>query len=478
MIFNSLEFGLFLPIVFIGYWFIFKKSLRLQNLFLIVSSYVFYGWWDWRFLILILISSLTDYLVGYFLNAPGSPRKLLLYLSLGINLGMLFFFKYFNFFIESFQETFTFFGSPLGTSEISIILPVGISFYTFQTLSYTIDIYKGRFTAERDPLAFFAFVAFFPQLVAGPIERARNFLPQFTKNRVFDTDKSIDGARQALWGLFKKVVVADNCALIVDQIFLEPEAYGSSLLLLASFLFFVQLYADFSGYSDIAIGIGRLFGFSLSRNFNFPFLSLNIPEYWSKWHITLSSWFRDYVFVELFRGKKRTIKAKVINTIILFVLIGIWHGANWTFVVFGFLHGIAFIPSIVLGNTNFYRLSQVIPNATIKYFYKAFLSFKSILFISLTCIFFRAKNLQNATDYFYQLMENPLMTDYSILVKEQAALFFVLVMFLIEWFQRNQPHAFAIGTLPVGLRWGCYYLTTLLIIFFKTEQINFVYFQF
>lgn len=297
MLFNSIEFALFLPIVFFIYWFVTNKNLRLQNLFLIGASYLFYGWWDWRFLFLIFGSSLVDYFVGIGIaNATSTARKkLLLGISIAVNLGFLGFFKYFNFFVESFVDAFTFFGMPFDPFRLNIILPVGISFYTFQTMSYSLDIYKKRLQPTCDIIAFFAFVSFFPQLVAGPIERATSFLPQFTQKRTFVKSEAIDGMRQMIWGLFKKIVIADNCALYANEAFLNYYGYSGSSLFLGAVLFNVQMYCDFSGYSDIAIGCGRLFGFNLMKNFDFPAFSRNPAEFWRRWHISLTTWFRDYL---------------------------------------------------------------------------------------------------------------------------------------------------------------------------------------
>lgn len=301
MLFNSLEFALFLPIVFALYWFLPFKRLRGQNALVVVASYVFYGWWDWRFLGLILLSTLTDYAMGLWMGATAEQhkRKRLLWVSLGLNLGLLGFFKYFNFFVDSFTTAFTFFGVAIQSNTLNIILPVGISFYTFQTLSYTIDVYKRSIEPTKDLVAFAAFVSFFPQLVAGPIERASNLLPQFTQRRFFDREMAVDGLRQILWGLFKKVVIADSCAKYANFIFDSSATLSGSTLVLGALFFTFQIYGDFSGYSDIAIGTSRLFGFSLKRNFAFPYFSRDIAEFWRRWHISLTSWFRDYLYIPL-----------------------------------------------------------------------------------------------------------------------------------------------------------------------------------
>ena len=330
MLFNSIEFFIFLPVVFSLYWLINGKNIRLQNAFLVIASYFFYGWWDWRFLSLIAFSSTLDYFVGVGLGKTESTkkRKLLLLTSIAVNIGFLGFFKYFNFFAESFCEAFTFFGTSISDPILlNVILPVGISFYTFQTLSYSIDVYKKKLQPTNDIISFFAFVSFFPQLVAGPIERATNLLPQFHKQRAFSYDQASDGMRQILWGLFKKVVIADNCAIYVNDIFSNFSNHSGSTLLLGAILFAFQIYGDFSGYSDIAIGTARLFGFNLMRNFAFPYFSRDIAEFWRRWHISLSTWFRDYVYIPL-GGSRGGKWLNIRNVFIIFVVSGFWHGAN------------------------------------------------------------------------------------------------------------------------------------------------------
>jgi D-alanyl-lipoteichoic acid acyltransferase DltB (MBOAT superfamily) len=349
MLFNSIDFALFLPIVFILYWFFINKNLKLQNILLVIASYVFYGWWDWRFLSLIVFSSFVDYSVGVALSKTNleHKRKLLLWTSILINLGFLGFFKYYNFFAESFADAFTLFGRHMEPSRLQILLPVGISFYTFQTLSYSIDVYKRKLEPTKDVVAFFAFVSFFPQLVAGPIERATNLLPQFYKKRHFVYAKAVDGMRQILWGLFKKMVIADNCAEYANQIFNNYEDYSGSTLFLGALFFTFQIYGDFSGYSDIAIGTSRLFGFNLMQNFAFPYFSRDIAEFWRRWHISLSTWFRDYLYIPL-GGSRGGTWMKVRNTFIIFIVSGFWHGANWTFLIWGFLNALYFLPLLLM----------------------------------------------------------------------------------------------------------------------------------
>jgi D-alanyl-lipoteichoic acid acyltransferase DltB (MBOAT superfamily) len=351
MLFNSIDFAIFLPIVFFLYWFVTNKNLRLQNLLIVLASYVFYGWWDWRFLTLIVFSTFVDYTVGLRLKKENSQlkRKILLWTSILVNLGFLGFFKYYNFFLDNFITAFSFFGQEIQGNSLNIILPVGISFYTFQTLSYTIDVYKKKLEPTSDFIAFSAFVSFFPQLVAGPIERASNLLPQFYSKRDFDYTKAVDGLRQILWGLFKKIVIADNCAEYANQIFNNSADMNGSTLVLGALFFTIQIYGDFSGYSDIAIGTARLFGFNLMRNFAFPYFSRDIAEFWRRWHISLSTWFRDYLYIPL-GGSRGGTWMKVRNTFIIFIVSGFWHGANWTFIVWGALNAIYFLPLLLTNN--------------------------------------------------------------------------------------------------------------------------------
>jgi len=318
MLFNSLDFAIFFPIVFLLYWFLFRGNIRQQNLLVVASSYFFYAWWDWRFLFLIIFSTTLDFFIGKKLGQEqdSKKRKYYLWISIIANLGSLGFFKYYNFFVENFIEAFSFFGTEIHGGSLDIILPVGISFYTFQTLSYSIDVYKRKMEPTKDFVAFSAFVCFFPQLVAGPIERASNLLPQFNKKRKFSYEKSADGLKQILWGFFKKTVIADNCAEYADMFFNNPSDYNGSALILGVFFFAFQIYGDFSGYSDIAIGASRLFGINLSRNFQFPYFSRDIAEFWRRWHISLSTWFRDYLYIPL-GGSRGSLVMKLRNTFII-----------------------------------------------------------------------------------------------------------------------------------------------------------------
>jgi len=485
MLFNSITFALFLPTVFILYWFVFQRNIKLQNLFIIAASYFFYGWWDWRFLFLLLISSATDYFIGIKIGnlnknetSSDTTRKLWLMVSIVTNIGILGFFKYFNFFIDSFVSFLALFGISQSYTTLSIILPVGISFYTFQTLSYTIDVYRRKIESSNDILAFFAFVGFFPLLVAGPIERAANLLPQFRIKRKFDYQKAVDGMRQILWGLFKKIVIADNCATYVNYTFENYQILSGSVLMLGAIFFAFQIYGDFSGYSDIAIGTARLFGIDAMRNFNFPYFSRDIAEFWRRWHISLTTWFRDYVYIPL--GGSRVSKSKIIrNTFIIFLLSGFWHGANWTFITWGAFHALLFLPLILLNknrrNTNTAAEGKFLPN--IKELLQIGITF---LLVTLSWILFRAESTEQAINYFVQLFDKSLFVLPAIKLKLLLHnLIFISVMLIVEWLQRQKQHALDLSGINSGfVRYSVYLLIMVIIFLFGGEEITFIYFQF
>lgn len=482
MLFNSIEFGIFLPVVFLLYWLVFQKNLKLQNIFLLLVSYLFYGWWDWRFLSLIIFSSGLDYIIGNQLGSTQNEkkRKWLLASSVTVNLGFLMFFKYFNFFAESFADAFTLLGAPMEVDRLNIVLPVGISFYTFQTLSYSIDIYRRKLTPAKDIVSFFAFVSFFPQLVAGPIERAVNLLPQFYKKRSFSYNLASDGMKQILWGLFKKVVIADNCAQFVNEIFNNYQEMSGVTLISGAVLFTFQIYGDFSGYSDIAIGTSKLFGFNLMKNFSLPYFSRDIAEFWRRWHISLSTWFRDYLYIPL-GGSKGGLWRRIVNTFIIFVVSGFWHGANWTFIFWGFLNACYFLPLLLL-NRNRKNLNTVAED-------KLFPSFRNVIGIILTFsltvlawIFFRADNIVQAFDYIRLIFTPSKFLPIQILTpKIQFAYTFIMIalMVFIEWLQRNKDHTLEIRHKSTWFRWTTYSMLFLLIITFGFFGKNeFIYFQF
>ncbi|MCZ6594195.1 MAG: MBOAT family protein [Bacteroidetes bacterium] len=482
MLFNSLEFAFFLPIVFLLYWFVTHRSLKQQNALLLLASYFFYGWWDWRFLSLIAFSSLVDYVVGLSLaNAETKmKRKLLLSLSILVNIGFLGFFKYFNFFAESFAQAFTLLGEPLEISSLKIILPVGISFYTFQTLSYSIDIYRKKLTPTKDFVAFFAFVSFFPQLVAGPIERASNMLPQFLNKRDFQYHEAVNGCRQILWGLFKKIVIADNCAKFVNIIFEDPSAHSSSTLFLGVILFSFQIYGDFSGYSDIAIGVARLFGFKLMRNFAYPYFSRNIGEFWRRWHISLSTWFRDYLYIPI-GGSRGSTLLQIRNIFIVFLVSGFWHGASWNFLCWGGLHALFFIP-LVLMKRNRTFLHSVKTKWLFPSLKEGLLIVFTFSITSLAWVFFRAESVSESLHYFQGMFSDSIFTVPDILrdIKAIVLVLFIFGLIFIEWIARDHQYGIERITQKWSspLRYGFYYGLTMVIFMFKGIPQDFIYFQF
>lgn len=483
MLFNSLDFAFFLPVVFVLYWFVTNKNLRFQNVLIVIASYVFYGWWDWRFLSLIVFSTAVDYIIGKQLDLTDQPRrrKVLLWTSILVNLGFLGFFKYYNFFVDNFVSAFSFLGANIQPNTLDIILPVGISFYTFQTLSYTIDVYKRKLEPTKDIVAFAAFVSFFPQLVAGPIERATNLLPQFYKKRQFEYAKAVDGMRQILWGLFKKIVIADNCAVYANEIFNNSTDYTGSTLFMGALFFAFQIYGDFSGYSDIAIGTSRLFGFNLMQNFAFPYFSRDIAEFWRRWHISLSTWFRDYLYIPL-GGSRGGTEIKVRNTFIIFLVSGFWHGANWTFIVWGALNAIYFLP-LLLTNYNRHHIEVVAKNRNLPSFKELLLIVITFIVTVFTWIFFRAENIGHALQYVSDLFRNLgsflLLSNYF---KYASVINLVLVFTIVEWMGRREAYGLAIlGHLKRSLpRRAIYLIITLIILYqFNSERPQeFIYFAF
>ena len=406
MLFNSSSFAIFLPIVFTLYWFFTNKSLKIQNLLLLAASFYFYSCWDWRFVFLLLFSILLDYFSGIKMeNSKNSnERKFWLWLSIGINLGFLGFFKYYNFFAENFAEMLQNFGLKVNPWTLKVILPVGISFYTFHGLSYVLDIYFKRIKAERNFVEYAVFVSFFPLLVAGPIERATHLLPQIKVKREFSYEKAVDGMRQILWGLFKKMVIADNCAVFANQIFGNSANASGNELVLGAIFFTFQIYGDFSGYSDIALGTARLFGIDLLRNFAFPYFSRDMAEFWRRWHISLSSWFKDYLYIPL-GGNKGGNWMRIRNTFIIFLVSGFWHGANWTFIIWGFLNALFIMPSIILktnrNNLEIVAMNKLIPS--LKDFFNILLTFSMTVF---AWIFFRAEDFDAAMTIINQILFN------------------------------------------------------------------------
>ncbi|HNP67033.1 MAG TPA: MBOAT family O-acyltransferase [Aequorivita sp.] len=476
MLFNSFSFGLFLPITLLLYWAVGFKRIKAQNLILLAASYFFYGLWDWRFLFLIVASSLVDYFAALAIKGSESfsRKKIFLYSSIIWNLGVLFLFKYYNFFIDEFALLFNMQQGEYAFSTLNLILPVGLSFYTFQTMSYTIDVYKNRVSPTNNLLNFLCFVGFFPQLVAGPIEKASDLLPQFSKKRSFNTDQVKEGLRQILWGLFKKMVIADNAAYVVNMVYASPEDYGSLSLLYASVLFFFQIYGDFSGYSDIAIGTAKLFGFKLSKNFNIPYLAKSVTEFWQRWHITLTRWFTDYVYFPIIQKNLRSNTRRNIAVYLTMGLIGLWHGADWTFVIFGLFQGFL----IVLERT------PLTKNRKSSLFHKSLkLSFLLPLFFvliaSLSSILFRSQNIDDAWVVVQRILSFIPSTQISQLINKYF-LIFTALMLTSEILTRRKD--FPLSQLEKHirrpLRWIIYYIFIFIIFQYAGFQEDFIYFQF
>ncbi len=450
----------------------------MQNFFLVIASYFFYGWWDWRFLILLFASSALDFFIGLRLDKEDTrqKRKLWLWCSLILNFGLLGVFKYYNFFVSNFVSTFTFLGYPIKGYYLNWILPVGISFYTFQEVSYVIDIYRKKLEPTRDFIGFLAFVSFFPQLVAGPIERAIHLLPQFHKKRIFDYNTATDGMRQILWGLFKKVVIADNCATYVDKVFVNYTEMSGSSLILALFIHAIQIYSDFSGYSDIGIGTARLFGFNLMANFAFPFFSRDIAEFWRRFHISLSSWFRDYIYIPL-GGSKKGKLVKIRNIMIVFLTMGFWHGAEWRYVALGAMHGLYFIP-IILMNKERKHMEIAAYNKTLPSLWELLKMFRTLALYSFALIFFRSVDMKSSWLYINNIFSSPLFKQGEAFPKTVSLL--IALMMIIEWVGRKEKYGIAnIRYIPNRiLRWGIYLSILSLMFFYATTGQDFIYFQF
>ncbi len=480
MLFNSLEFLIFLPIVFILYWFVFRQ-LKIQNLFIVIASYIFYGWWDKEFLILIAITSLLSYLSGIFIDKFEGKRlwqKVISASNIILNIGILGYFKYCNFFGESFTQLMNSLGVNVDWVTLDIILPVGISFYTFQALSYSIDVYRGKIKANRNIVAFFAYISFFPQLVAGPIERATNLLPQMLKKRTFDYSLAVDGCRQIIWGFFKKMVVADNCAIAVDTIWSNYNNESGFTLMMGGVFFAFQIYGDFSGYSDIAIGSAKLFGINLKQNFNVPYFSRNIAEFWRRWHISLTTWFKDYLYIPL-GGSKCSMPRVILNTFIIFTVSGIWHGANWTFIVWGVYNALLFIP-LLLTKQNRKYLDVVAKDRVLP-------TFKELSQITLTFILavfgwiiFRSASIEEALEFISIIFSSSVL-DIG-LPYGKGALVAIAFMLIVEWFNRDKSYGLQLSGNGIfkysAIRWCVYYGIIIATILFMSVNKSFIYFQF
>ena len=478
MLFNSVEFAVFLPIVFLVFWTYAVRSQTSQNIFVTIVSYIFYGWWDPRFLLLIIVSTLVDYFVGLRLEMSESisRRRTLLWISIATNLSILGFFKYYNFFADSLVVALNAVGVDVGGRSLNILLPVGISFYTLQTLSYTIDVYRGRMAPTKDLAAFAAFVSFFPQLVAGPIERATHLLPQFTSVRKFSCDRGIDGLRQILWGMFTKVVIADNCAVCANAAFDSASGHTGIALIAGAVMFSLQVYCDFAGYSNIAIGTAKLFGFELMRNFAFPYFSRDIAEFWRRWHISLSTWFRDYVYIPL-GGSRCSRLLSVRNVFVVFLLSGLWHGANWTFVIWGALNACYFLP-LLLFKRNRANLDSVAAGRLFPSIRDAASILLTYSLTVLAWVFFRADSLIHAISYLERSVSGPFWKWPEILSVQTALL--AVGFLLVEWIGREQDYALAglVVKWPRPVRLATYYGLCLAIAGLAGAQQEFIYFQF
>jgi len=479
MLFNSFNFAIFLPLVLTLYWIISSKHLKVQNILLLISSYFFYACWDWKFLFLLIFSTSLDYLTGIQIAESNNERirRFWLWLSIAINLGFLGIFKYYDFFAQSFSEGLLQLGFHVNPWTLNLILPVGISFYTFHGLSYVIDIYHKKIQAERNIVDYSLFVSFFPLLVAGPIERATHLLPQIQKKREFNYNKVTDGLKQILWGLFKKMVIADNCAYYADLIFNNSENHSGSTLLVGAVLFSFQIYGDFSGYSDIALGTARVFGIELLQNFAFPYFSRDISEFWRRWHISLTTWFRDYIYIPL-GGNRVSILKKIRNTFIIFLVSGFWHGANWTFIFWGALNALFFLP-LLLTNRNRLNLEIVAKHRIFPNFIEFINIVSTFLLCTFTWIFFRSENINQAVSIIITIFST------SIVQIPEIFPFYIIILLIffiaVEWLGREGNYA--IENIVIKwkrpIRWAYYSALLFLIgMFMQTEETAFIYFQF
>lgn len=490
MLFNSLDFAIFFPVVFVLYWLV-AKQLTLRNSLILVASYTFYGWWDWRFLLLIAISTIVDFIVGQKIQHTENKtrRKYLLFISLAVNLGFLFYFKYTNFFIETFVDSFKLFGNKLEASTLDIILPVGISFYTFQTLSYTIDVYRKQIKPTNNLLAFSAFVSFFPQLVAGPIERAKHLLPQFFTTYKFNYKLVKSGLLLMAFGLFKKMVIADRAAIYVNQVYNNVDDYAGVGYIYATVLFAFQIYCDFSGYSDIAIGLGRTMGFDLMKNFDRPYISKSLTEFWRRWHISLSTWFRDYLYIPLGGSKKGEIRTYT-NIFIVFVLSGLWHGAAMTFIIWGAIHGLILMiekGTFKIRKQIFTKLGLLKPSFTNHLFFSLLI----FIIVCITWVFFRANSLKDSLEILNGMYNNFNLDDifqkqtYLVGFKPnefKIVMFSIFFLFLLEYLHLKKNMVKLLNNQSFVFRWLVYLSIVMVIIIFgvygdRNIQ-EFIYFQF
>ncbi len=470
MLFNSFEFLAFLPIVFLLYWFVVYKYIKWQNVLLLIASYVFYGWWDWRFLSLIALSTLMDYFVGFRIHESKQQhiKKRWLWISMMFNLGLLGFFKYYNFFIDSWIDMLSGLGyQSENVWTLQVILPVGISFYTFQTMSYSIDIYREKLKPTKDFIVFAAFVSFFPQLVAGPIERATNLLPQFLDKRSFSYKTFSYGIKLMIWGFFLKLVVADRAAIYVNAVYNNFESHGGLSHIAATILFAFQIYGDFAGYSLIAIGTAKLFGFDLMTNFRRPYFSASVSEFWTRWHISLSTWFRDYLYIPL--GGNRVAKPRwLFNLFVTFLISGLWHGANWTFMVWGALNGIYLIIEVLIGSKNRKGVLNV---------------FVTFALINFAWIFFRASSIEQALYIVKTIFTSPgrlYIGSGDDIAASMYAVLAIAILFMIEVKKEYFDGLFSVSDNRLEfIRLGAYAVVLFMILYFGVfGKSQFIYFQF
>ena len=485
MLLNSIEFLFFLPIVFLVYWGIGYArindalKLRLQNVALLLASYAFYAWWDWRFLGLLVGMSLISWCCGYLINCSQYTShfinaKCLMITNVVLDLGVLALFKYYNFFIGSFADLF---GLQNSIHSMKIVLPLGISFFTFQAIAYVVDVYK-RKIEPTNLVDCLLYIGFFPKLLAGPIERPTNLIPQIQKSRVFEYDLAVDGCRQMLWGLFKKIVVADNCAIYVDQVWSTYDTQSGSNLLLAAILYSIQIYGDFSGYSDMAIGTAKLLGFRFRDNFLFPYFSRNMNEFWRRWHISLNTWFVDYLYIPLGGsrdGKWHTIR----NIMIVFLLSGLWHGADWSFVAWGAYHGLLLVLLILLNQNTKYEhvvaYDRLYPN--LKEFGQMLLVFALATF---GWMMFRADNMSQFIDYTARMCSADMLSIPCLINRDYylPVALWITILFVVEWMMRNKKHGMDMATLPAYVRYMIYLMMVFIIGVFGGQTTNYIYFQF
>ena len=473
MLFNSFSFLLFLPVVFILYWFVVNKSLRWQNVLVLVASYFFYGWWSWKFMILLGISTFLDYLYGFSVASKNRKKaNLFLWLSIINNLGILGVFKYYNFFALQFKQAFELLGLHTNPVLLQVAIPIGISFYTFHGMSYVFDIYRGVQKPVRNFVDYAVFVSFFPLLVAGPIERANHLLPQVQQKRIFNYTQAVEGCRLMLWGLFKKVVIADSLAVIVDNIFTNYQDQNGVSLIIGAIAFSFQIYGDFSGYSDIALGTAKLFGFELLSNFRFPYFSRDIAEFWRRWHISLSSWFRDYLYIPLGGSKQGKLKA-VRNTFIIFLVSGFWHGASWNFITWGFIHACGFLPLLLLNQNRKYASDVVAQNRKLPTLKELSQMIATFAFVTFAWVFFRAAGMREAVGYLKGIITN--FKQPKDLLVYQSVLYYIIPLILGDWWLRRDERGLKA---PKRIKGIIYVVLALLVVFYFGKKTNFIYFQF